>query len=100
MMKTTLSRPRIAKLIYTHSLGRAARYFPERTAFVSNGMSSTFRELQARVERVAGVLTRHGFEGLRRFARSPGVGSGADHAIGRSLRPDEHDARDFFNTRF
>ena len=44
-------------MIYVHSLGRAARYFPERTAFVANGKRSTFRELHARVERIAAALT-------------------------------------------
>jgi long-chain acyl-CoA synthetase len=55
-------------MIYVHSLGRAARYFPERTAFASNASRSTFRELDARVGRVAGALTRHGFKAGDRLA--------------------------------
>ena len=49
-------------MIYVHSLGRAARYFPERTALAANGTRSTFRELHARVGRIAAALTKHGFK--------------------------------------
>src|SRR5437899_2460346 len=49
-------------MIYTHSLGRAARYYPERTALASGGTRSTFRELHERVARIATALSRHGFE--------------------------------------
>src|SRR5206468_2744991 len=49
-------------MIHIHSLGRAARYFPERTALASAGTRSTFKELRARVARIAGALTRHGFK--------------------------------------
>ncbi len=49
-------------MIYVHSLGRAARSFPERTAFASNGTRSTFRELHDRVGRIAAALTKHGFK--------------------------------------
>src|SRR6266436_5052970 len=55
-------------LIYIHSLGRAVRYFPERTAFAANGKRSTFRELHARVERIAAALTKHGFKAGDRLA--------------------------------
>src|SRR6266508_4864092 len=55
-------------MIYVHSLGRAARYFPERTALAANGTRSTFRELHARVGRVADALTRHGFKAGDRLA--------------------------------
>ena len=55
-------------MIYIYSLGRAARYFPERMALVSNARRSTFRELDARVGRVAGALTRHGFKAGDRLA--------------------------------
>src|SRR6478609_9843239 len=48
-------------MIHTHSLGRGARLYPDRTALVSGGTRSTFRELQDRVARVAGALSRHGF---------------------------------------
>jgi long-chain acyl-CoA synthetase len=55
-------------MIYIHSLGRAAGYFPKRMALVSNARRSTFRELDARVGRVAGALTRHGFKAGDRLA--------------------------------
>jgi long-chain acyl-CoA synthetase len=55
-------------MIYIHSLGRAARYFPERTAFAANEKRSTFRELHARVERIAAALTKHGFKAGDRLA--------------------------------
>ena len=48
-------------MIYTHSLGRAARYYPERTALSSGGTRSTFRELHDRVASIAAALSRHGF---------------------------------------
>lgn len=48
-------------MIHTHSLGRAARYFPERTALSSGGRRTTFRELHARVANIAASLSRHGF---------------------------------------
>ena len=55
-------------MIYVHSLGRAARYFPERTALGANGTRSTFRELHARVGRIAAALTKHGFKAGDRLA--------------------------------
>src|SRR6266508_2923212 len=55
-------------MIHIHSLGRAARYFPERTALASAGTRSTFKELRARVARIAGALTRHGFRAGDRLA--------------------------------
>src|SRR5947208_6725685 len=55
-------------MIHIHSLGRAARYFPERMALVSNARRSTFRELRARVARIAGALTKHGFKAGDRLA--------------------------------
>ena len=48
-------------MIHTHSLGRAARYYPERTALASGGRRSTFRELHDRVACIAAALHRHGF---------------------------------------
>src|SRR5216683_6303216 len=48
-------------MIHTHSLGRAVRYFPERTAFASSEERSTFRELHDRVGKIAAALTNHGF---------------------------------------
>jgi long-chain acyl-CoA synthetase len=55
-------------MIYIHSLGRAARYFPERTALAANGTRSTFRELHARVRRIAAALKKHGFKAGDRLA--------------------------------
>src|SRR5947209_17891962 len=55
-------------MIYVHSLGRAARYFPERTALVTNGTRSTFRELHDRVGRIAAALTKRGFKAGDRLA--------------------------------
>jgi long-chain acyl-CoA synthetase len=55
-------------MIYVHSLGRAARYFPERIALAANGKRSTFRELHARVERIAAALTKYGLKTGDRLA--------------------------------
>src|SRR6266481_6256998 len=55
-------------MIYVHSLGRAARYFPEHTALVSNGTRSTFRELHDRVGRIVAALTKHGLKAGDRLA--------------------------------
>ena len=58
-------------MICVHSLGRASRYFPDRTAFVVNGAHSSFRELQTRVGRVAAALTKHGFKAGDRKSIGP-----------------------------
>src|SRR5258708_5519199 len=55
-------------MIYVYSLGRAVRYFPERMALVENGKRSTFRELDARVGRIAAALAKHGFKAGDRLA--------------------------------
>src|SRR3954454_6564585 len=55
-------------MIYVHSLGRAARYFPERTALAANGTRSTFRELHDRVGRIAAPFAKHGFKAGDRLA--------------------------------
>src|SRR5206468_12369456 len=55
-------------MIRCYSLGRAARYFPERMALVSNARRSTFRELDARVRRIAAALTKQGFKAGDRLA--------------------------------
>jgi long-chain acyl-CoA synthetase len=47
-------------MIYVHSLGRAVRFYPGRAALVRDGRPLTFRELQTRVEGIAGTLTSHG----------------------------------------
>jgi long-chain acyl-CoA synthetase len=49
-------------MIYVHSLGRASRFYPGRTALARDGRPLTFRELHARVAGIAGTLTSHGFE--------------------------------------
>jgi long-chain acyl-CoA synthetase len=48
-------------MIYVHSLGRASRYYSERTALATGGARLTFRELHDRVECVSAALSRHGF---------------------------------------
>ncbi len=48
-------------MIYVHSLGRAVRFYPGRTALARDGGFRTFRELHTRVEGIAGTLTSHGF---------------------------------------
>src|SRR5437016_13926629 len=55
-------------MIYVRSLGRAARYFPERTALAANGTRSTFRTLHDRVGRIAAALRKHGFKAGDRLA--------------------------------
>ena len=55
-------------MIHTHTLGRAARYYLERTALASGGTRATFRELHARVARIAAALSRHGFGAGDRLA--------------------------------
>jgi long-chain acyl-CoA synthetase len=52
-----------------HSLGRAARYYPERPAVAeSQGKHSTFRELHDRVVEVVAGLGGHGFRAGDRLA--------------------------------
>jgi acyl-CoA synthetase (AMP-forming)/AMP-acid ligase II len=48
-------------MIYTHSLGRAARYYPERAALGLSATRLTFRELHNRVAGIAAALSKHGF---------------------------------------
>ena len=55
-------------MIHVHSLGRAARYFPEQPALASTGTRASFRELLVRVSSIAGALTRHGFKTGDRLA--------------------------------
>ncbi len=56
-------------MMYTHSLGRAARYYPERPAAIGSEVKhSTFRELRDRVVAVAAGLSRHGFRAGDRLA--------------------------------
>ncbi len=48
-------------MIYVHSLGRALRFYPGRTALARDGRLLTFRELHSRVDGIAATLTSHGF---------------------------------------
>ena len=48
-------------MIYTHSLGRASRYYSERTALTKDGTHLTSRELNARVGAIAAALSGDGF---------------------------------------
>jgi long-chain acyl-CoA synthetase len=55
-------------MIHIHSLGRAARYYPEQTAITAAGKRTTFRELQDRVGGIAASLRKRGFEAGDRLA--------------------------------
>jgi long-chain acyl-CoA synthetase len=55
-------------MIHAYSLGRAARYFPERTAFAAAKTGTTFQELHNRVGCIAASLDRHGFKARDRLA--------------------------------
>jgi long-chain acyl-CoA synthetase len=48
-------------VIHTHTLGRASRYYPERSALAPDGARLTFRELHDRVGGIAAALSRQGF---------------------------------------
>jgi long-chain acyl-CoA synthetase len=48
-------------LIYIHSLGRASRFYAERTALAPGGTRLTFRELHERVQGISGALSKLGF---------------------------------------
>jgi long-chain acyl-CoA synthetase len=48
-------------MIYTHSLGRASRYYSERSALTIDGTHLTSRELNARVRAIAAGLSGDGF---------------------------------------
>ncbi len=54
-------------MIYTHTVERALRYYPERAALVCE-KPTTFRELHERVSRVAAALAGHGFQRGDRLA--------------------------------
>ena len=55
-------------MIHTHSLARAARYYPEHTAVATAGRRSTYRGLHDRVGRIAALLSEHGFKTGDRLA--------------------------------
>ncbi|MGA8878145.1 MAG: AMP-binding protein, partial [Candidatus Korobacteraceae bacterium] len=48
-------------MIYVHSLGRAARYYADRTALAPETIPLSFRELDARVKGIAAALGQQGF---------------------------------------
>jgi len=48
-------------LIYVHSLGRASRFYADRTALAPGGARQTFRELHERVQGIAAALSKLGF---------------------------------------
>ena len=56
------------QMIYTHTVARALRYYPDQAAFASGEKRSTFRELHERVARVAASLVSHGFHRGDRLA--------------------------------
>jgi acyl-CoA synthetase (AMP-forming)/AMP-acid ligase II len=55
-------------MIYTHSLGRGSRYYPERAALVVEGATLSFQQLHERVRNVAAALAAHGFAAGDRLA--------------------------------
>ena len=55
-------------MIHSYSLGRAARYFPEKIALASAGTRLTFHALHDRVGRIAAALRRHGLTAGDRLA--------------------------------
>jgi long-chain acyl-CoA synthetase len=55
-------------MIHAHTLGRAARYYPEQTALSSGGARRTFRQLHDRVAGIAAALSQHGFRAGDRLA--------------------------------
>jgi acyl-CoA synthetase (AMP-forming)/AMP-acid ligase II len=55
-------------MIYVHSLGRAARYYPEQTALAPGGARLSFCELDMRVKQIAAALRAHGFSSGDRLA--------------------------------
>src|SRR5215469_3181343 len=55
-------------MIYTHSLGRASRYYSKRTALAKDGTHLTSLELNARVRAIAATLSGDGFVPGERLA--------------------------------
>ncbi len=55
-------------MIYSHTMDRAVRYYPERTALYVGGDRLTFRELHSRVMSLAAELARRGFNAGDRLA--------------------------------
>src|ERR1700761_4106877 len=55
-------------MIYVHSLGRASRFYPGRTAIIERGKGISFQEMHARAGALAAELMAHGFEAGDRLA--------------------------------
>ena len=55
-------------MIYTHSVGRALQYFPQRTALLQGSQTVTFMELDVRVKKIAAALRRRGLRSGERLA--------------------------------
>jgi long-chain acyl-CoA synthetase len=55
-------------MIYVHSLGRAFRYYPQRTALVVGGAVVSFKALHERVQNIAAALAAKGFRAGDRLA--------------------------------
>jgi acyl-CoA synthetase (AMP-forming)/AMP-acid ligase II len=55
-------------MIYVHSIGRAARYYPDRNALSVRGKRFTFLELHHCIERIAAALHQLGFRAGDRLA--------------------------------
>src|SRR5882724_622860 len=55
-------------MIYVHSLGRASRYYPQRTALVVGGAAVSFKALDERVQNIAAALAANGFRAGDRLA--------------------------------
>jgi long-chain acyl-CoA synthetase len=55
-------------MIYVHSLGRAFRYYSQRTALVVDGSAVSFKTLHERVQNIAAALAANGFSAGDRLA--------------------------------
>jgi long-chain acyl-CoA synthetase len=55
-------------MIYFHSLGRASRYYTQRTALVVDGAAVSFKALHERVQNIAAALAANGFAAGDRLA--------------------------------
>ena len=55
-------------MIYNHSLGRASRYYAQRTALVVDGAAISFNALHERVKNIAASLVANGFAAGDRLA--------------------------------
>src|SRR6202521_207670 len=55
-------------MIYAHSLGRAFRYYTQRTALVVDGAAVSFKAFHERVRNIAAALVANGFAATDRLA--------------------------------